>query len=60
MQTQDRAVLQHRQKNAFGDLRSPMWPSRVSNPLCFEEEGLTEIVHKRLRIYRRRKLLEWR
>jgi CTP synthase len=35
-------------------------PSVYQIPLVFEEEGLTEIVHKRLHIYSPPQLLEWR
>jgi CTP synthase len=35
-------------------------PSVYQIPLVFEEEGLTEIVHKRLTIYSPPQLLEWR
>jgi CTP synthase len=35
-------------------------PSVYQIPLIFEEEGLTEIVHKRLTIYSPPQLMEWR
>jgi CTP synthase len=35
-------------------------PSVYQIPLIFEEEGLTEIIHKRLNIYSPPQLLEWR
>jgi CTP synthase len=35
-------------------------PSVYQIPLIFEEEGLTEIVHKQLTIYSPPQLLEWR
>jgi len=35
-------------------------PSVYQIPLIFEEEGLTEIIHKRLTIYSPPQLLEWR